>query len=45
MHYLREPYTEPVEDEWFGWCPMTYDGKPIIVAHFATFADTLAVTG
>jgi D-amino-acid dehydrogenase len=29
-HYLREPYTEPVEEEWFGWRPMTYDGKPII---------------
>jgi len=29
-HYLREPYTEPIEEEWFGWRPMTYDGKPII---------------
>jgi len=29
-HYLREPFTEPVEEEWFGWRPMTYDGKPII---------------
>jgi D-amino-acid dehydrogenase len=28
--YLREPYCEPVEDEWFGWRPMTYDGLPII---------------
>jgi D-amino-acid dehydrogenase len=28
--YLHEPYTEPVESEWFGWRPMTYDGKPII---------------
>jgi D-amino-acid dehydrogenase len=28
--YLREPYTEPVQEEWFGWRPMTYDGKPII---------------
>ena len=29
-HYLREPYTEPVEEEWFGWRPMTYDSVPII---------------
>jgi D-amino-acid dehydrogenase len=29
-HYLEEPYCEPVEERWFGWRPMTYDGKPII---------------
>jgi D-amino-acid dehydrogenase len=29
-HYLRQPYSEPVEEEWFGWRPMTYDGLPII---------------
>jgi D-amino-acid dehydrogenase len=28
--YLHEPFTEPVEEEWYGWRPMTYDGKPII---------------
>lgn len=28
--YLREPYAEPVEAEWYGWRPMTYDGRPII---------------
>lgn len=28
--YLREPFTEPVEEEWFGWRPMTYDSLPII---------------
>jgi D-amino-acid dehydrogenase len=28
--YLRQPYAEPVQEEWFGWRPMTYDGKPII---------------
>ncbi|MFT5301463.1 MAG: D-amino-acid dehydrogenase [Mariniblastus sp.] len=28
--YLYEPYCEPVEEEWFGWRPMTWDGKPII---------------
>ena len=29
-HYLHEPYGEPVEEEWFGWRPMTYDSMPII---------------
>src|SRR5262249_2439239 len=29
-HYLHEPYGEPIEEAWFGWRPMTYDGKPII---------------
>lgn len=28
--YLVEPYTDDVEEEWFGWRPMTYDGVPII---------------
>ncbi len=28
--YLREPYCEPIQETWFGWRPMTYDGKPII---------------
>jgi D-amino-acid dehydrogenase len=28
--YLHEPYCEPVEEEWFGWRPMTFDGKPIL---------------
>jgi D-amino-acid dehydrogenase len=29
-HYLHEPFGEPVQEEWFGWRPMTYDGLPII---------------
>jgi D-amino-acid dehydrogenase len=29
-HYLHEPFCDPVEEEWYGWRPMTYDGKPII---------------
>ncbi len=28
--YLHEPFCEPVEEEWFGWRPMTYDSLPII---------------
>ena len=28
--YLKEPYTDEVEEEWYGWRPMTYDGVPII---------------
>src|SRR5258706_12574712 len=28
--FLREPYTEEVEEKWFGGRPMTFDGVPII---------------
>jgi D-amino-acid dehydrogenase len=28
--YLHEPFGEPVEEEWFGWRPMTPDGMPVI---------------
>ena len=28
--YLHDPYCDPIEEEWFGWRPMTWDGKPII---------------
>jgi len=28
--FLREPTSEPVEQSWFGWRPMTWDGLPII---------------
>lgn len=28
--YLHEPTADPVEEEWFGWRPMTWDGKPYI---------------
>lgn len=28
--YLKEPYCDPVEEEWYGWRPMTYDSLPII---------------
>jgi D-amino-acid dehydrogenase len=30
LDYLREPYCEPVLEEWFGWRPMTYDSLPVI---------------
>ena len=29
-HYLHEPFTEPVEEEWYGWRPLTPDSVPII---------------
>jgi D-amino-acid dehydrogenase len=29
-HYLEEPCVEPIEEEWFGWRPMTPDSVPII---------------
>ncbi|MBW3598388.1 MAG: FAD-dependent oxidoreductase [Planctomycetes bacterium] len=28
--FLIEPWRDPVEEEWFGWRPMTFDGVPII---------------
>lgn len=28
--YLEEPEAAPVLDEWWGWRPMVFDGKPII---------------
>jgi D-amino-acid dehydrogenase len=28
--YLHEPLGQPVEEEWYGWRPMTPDGLPII---------------
>ncbi|MGL6096697.1 MAG: NAD(P)/FAD-dependent oxidoreductase, partial [Fimbriiglobus sp.] len=30
--YLREPRTEPIQEEWWGWRPMVYDGNPVIDA-------------
>jgi D-amino-acid dehydrogenase len=28
--YLKDPLAEPVQEEWWGWRPMTFDGLPII---------------
>jgi D-amino-acid dehydrogenase len=28
--FLKEPWTDEVEEQWFGWRPMTFDGVPII---------------
>ncbi|MBP3955324.1 FAD-dependent oxidoreductase [Gemmata sp. G18] len=28
--YLRDPLAEPVQEEWWGWRPMTSDGLPVI---------------
>lgn len=28
--YLKTPFAEPTMEEWWGWRPMIYDGKPII---------------
>ena len=28
--YLHDPHCDPVEFEWFGWRPLTYDDLPII---------------
>lgn len=28
--YLHEPTADPVEEEWYGWRPMTWDGLPYL---------------
>lgn len=28
--HLHDPLCEPIEEEWYGWRPMTWDGKPIL---------------
>lgn len=28
--FLHEPYCDPVEEEWYGWRPMTHDGVALI---------------
>jgi D-amino-acid dehydrogenase len=28
--YLKDPLAEPVQEEWWGWRPMTFDSVPII---------------
>ena len=28
--YLKQPYCDPIQERWYGWRPMTTDGKPII---------------
>ena len=28
--YLTDPVAEPVQEEWWGWRPMTFDGLPVI---------------
>ncbi len=28
--YLLDPHSEPIEEKWFGWRPMTWDGKPVM---------------
>ena len=29
-HYLEETRGERIEEQWYGWRPMTWDGKPLI---------------
>jgi D-amino-acid dehydrogenase len=43
-HYLHEPYAEPVEEEWYGWRPMTPDSVPVI-DRSATHENVLIAAG
>ena len=49
--YLVEPYTDAVQETWYGWRPMTWDSLPIIGrvprlenAYFATGHNMLGVS-
>jgi D-amino-acid dehydrogenase len=42
--YLHEPEREPIEEEWYGWRPMTYDGLPII-GRLPTLQNVLVAAG
>ena len=42
--YLVEPVSEPIEEEWYGWRPMTTDSKPII-GRSPAFANVWIVAG
>lgn len=44
QHYLQEPYTEPIEEEWCGWRPMTPDSVPVI-DRSAAYANVLIAAG
>jgi D-amino-acid dehydrogenase len=42
--YLHEPYAEPVQEEWYGWRPMTPDSLPVIDRSPA-FGNVLVAAG
>jgi D-amino-acid dehydrogenase len=42
--YLREPVGPSVQEEWYGWRPMTYDDLPII-GRPAALSNLVVATG
>jgi D-amino-acid dehydrogenase len=42
--YLREPWAEPVQEQWFGWRPMTPDSLPVI-DHAPLWSNVLIAAG
>jgi D-amino-acid dehydrogenase len=42
--YLHEPLASPVVEEWWGWRPMVYDGRPII-GFVPKFENVLVAAG
>lgn len=42
--YLVEPFTDTVQEEWFGWRPMTWDSLPII-GRTPSLANAFLATG
>lgn len=43
-HYLHTPTAEPLQEEWFGWRPMSCDGRPII-GRVPAFKNVWLATG
>jgi D-amino-acid dehydrogenase len=39
--YLREPVGDTIQEEWWGWRPMVYDGNPVI--DFAPVATNVVI--
>jgi D-amino-acid dehydrogenase len=42
--YMKTPTAEPVYEEWWGWRPMVYDGRPII-GHVPKYDNVLIAAG
>jgi D-amino-acid dehydrogenase len=43
-HYLHQPCSEPIEETWYGWRPMTPDSIPVI-DRSAAYANVLVAAG
>lgn len=42
--YLKEPTAQPIQEQWYGWRPMTWDGLPYL-DRSPKFANVMLATG